>query len=114
MFSFGIKINIVNSNNVSLGSVEEKVFESLFKIKTSYAIKVLNRAVLAESDKVDWAGTTVQIKSSVWQVVATIKRPFFDLGVATWDVKINENPGFDKRLIIFIPAFKTAADPERG
>jgi uncharacterized protein YxjI len=112
-FSFGVKIDIVDGNNVAIGSVEEKVFQSIFKIKTSYSIKDPQGIVLAESEKLDWAGTTVEIKNKSGQVVATMKRPYFDLGAATWNVTINQDPGFDKRLIIFIPAFKTAADAER-
>lgn len=113
-FSFGTKIHITDANGGALGSVEENVFKSLFRIKTSYSVKGPNGEVLATSEKLDWAGTKVAIKSPGGQVVATMKRPMLDWGGATWTVNIMEGTNIDRRLILFIPAFKTLADHGRS
>lgn len=115
LFTWGTKIEIKDNKDVVLGSVEKHVIKTAIfslgtKVKTYYAVKDASGHVVAESEKVDFGGTDFQLKKPNGDVVATMNRPMIDLGAATWNVHINHDPGFDKRLILFIPAFKTSAD----
>jgi hypothetical protein len=113
-FTLGTKIEIVDGAGVPLGSVEESVLKSMFSLKTWYSVKDAQGQLLAESDKRDWAGTSVTIKTPEGGTVATMEHSMFDMGGATWTVHIDPEVPFDKRLVIFIPAFKTAADAARS
>ena len=113
MFTLGTKIDISDGNGNRLGSVEENVLKSFFSIKTSYSIKDASGRELGTSEKLDWAGTKVVIHDSAGKMLVEMKRPYFDLGAATWTINVAHDLPFDQRLVVFIPAFKTAADKER-
>lgn len=113
IFSLGTKIEICDENNKPLGSVEEIVWESFFKVQTSYQIKDASGKEVGKSEKLDWSGTTFKISDYSGRELIKMTRPMFDLGGATWTINVEKDLPFDKRLVLFVPAFKTAADAAR-
>ena len=114
LLSLGTKIEISDGNGQTIGSVEENVLKSFFSIKTSYSIKDANGREVASSEKLDWAGTKVTINDPSGKMLVNMTRPMWDLGGATWTVNVEQDLPFDKRLVVFIPSFKTAADKVRS
>lgn len=113
-FTLGAKIDITDSSGKAIGTVEENVLKSLFKVKTSYLIKDASGKSVGQSEKLDWTGTTVTFQDTSGKHLAKMERPMWDMGGATWTVNVEPNLPFDSRLILFVPAFKTAADSARS
>ncbi len=115
-FSWGVRIDVKDGYGNSIGSIEEKLFESFFKTMTSYEIKDQNGTLLATSDKLDFAGTTFTIKNPSGGIIATFDRSYFDIGGASWSCKFTD-PGKTadqlKMICSLIPAYKTVADKKR-
>ena len=106
--SIGSKIDIYDGNGKKIGLVEEQIFRSLFSLYSRYIIYDGNGRQIASSIKHSLMVTDFTIKDNSGNVVAEIHRPMVNLFSDTWEVKCYGN--FDKRLIIFIPAYKTHRD----
>lgn len=104
-------IEIFDENNKKLGTVEEELFKNIFSFKTYYTIKDANGKLVGESEKLDWLSTDIEIYSPNGDILCKMERPAFNLLSDSWNVEVFSN--IDKRLIIFIPCYKTSADNER-
>lgn len=112
MFTWGVEIGITDENGVSIGSVEEKVFESFWKVSTEYVVKDASGNIVGTSKKFDRTSTDFVISDNTGSKVATFKRPFINLVTDKRNCTLNSQ-AIDSRLLIFIPCFKTSRDSER-
>lgn len=110
-FSWGTTIDIFDESDRKIGTLEEQLFESVFSIETIYDIKDANGRLIAKSKKIDLFSTNVEIFSTKGNLVCTMTRPSINVFSDSWYVEILGD--IDKRLIIFIPAYKTSADNKR-
>ena len=110
LLSWGTHIDVTDAQGLKIGSIEEQVIKSLFKVSTSYVIKDATGAEVADSGKLDLFSTEFKIKDRSQKTIATMNRSNFDIGGATWHCHVDADIGFDKRLLLFIPAYKTASD----
>jgi uncharacterized protein YxjI len=108
-----VHIEISDSKGNKLGSIEEKVWESLLKVSTSYVIKDSSGKEIAQSDKISLFSTNVEIRDNSGKVIATFYKPALNIGGDNWSCKISSDSKLDRRLLLFIPAYKTAADNDR-
>lgn len=111
LFSWGTNIEVFDDKDQKIGSFEEEILESLFSIKSIYSIKDASGKLIGKSEKLELLSTDVEILSPSGDLVCKIHRPALNLFSDSWNIEINGN--IDKRLIIFIPAYKTSADNER-
>jgi len=106
--SWGTVIDINDEQGNSIGTIEQQVFDSFFSLYSKYKIYDANHKQLATSDKLDFFTSNVYIEGSTSNV--KLHQESLTL-VDTWDVYINGD--IDKRLIVFIPAFISAAQTDR-
>jgi uncharacterized protein YxjI len=109
--SWGVEIKVYDNNNKHIGTIKEEIFESLFSIKTIYSIYSPSGKMLATSKKLDFIGTDIEIFENGISTVV-MKRPMFNLLSDDWSVDIKSTK-IDKRILIFIPCYKTSADNKR-
>ena len=112
IISFGSKISILDGDGYKIGMIEERIFGGFFGILSNYFIYNNNGKVIAKSTKHDLMATEFIIRDMNDKPIAKISRPMFELVSDTWTVKFL-NTSFDKRLIVFIPAYKTHRDNEK-
>jgi len=112
LLSWGVEIIIYDSKKEKIGSIEEEIIKSMFSIKTIYTIKDAKGTVLGTSKKLDFIGTDIDIYDQSGNIICTMTRPMINLLSDTWTVNIINNK-IDKRILIFIPCYKTYADNER-
>lgn len=110
LMSIGTKTQIFDSNDKLIGSVEEKMFTS-FGFYSLYYIYDANGKKIASSEKHKYMSTKFQIKSTDMsnKVICTISRPRMNMFGDTWTVEFKDS-NFDKRLLVFIPCYKTNHD----
>lgn len=104
-------IDIFDEKDRKIGTFKEELFENFFSIKTHYSITDSVGKLIGESEKLDWLSTNIEIYSPNKELICKLKRPAFNLISDSWRVEIMGN--IDKRLVIFIPCYKTSADNER-
>ena len=112
VFSWGNKVEIFDCNDNLIGSVEEKVSESFFSFKTKYTIKNKSGKVLAESIMDSW-GHNLSMKNKSGSEVVSMSRDFKLIGGDNWRVRLAVDNELPFELLVFAPAFKTAADNSR-
>jgi hypothetical protein len=108
----GVNIDIFDGAGEKIGSVQEKVLQNLLSFKSHYEILDADGAVLATSEKASFFSTSVDVKDTKGNQIAYLSRPSFNLLADTWTVDFKGE--FDKRLVIFIPSYKTHADNVRA
>lgn len=108
IISLGSKVNIYDEFGDKIGSIEEIIIESLFSIYSRYNIYDARGNKVAYSEKHSLMSTTFTIKSNSG-TVCTIERPMINVLSDSWKVKFKDT-NIDKRLIIFIPCYKTNRD----
>jgi uncharacterized protein YxjI len=111
VFSWGTNIDVFDDKGQKIGSFEEEILESLFSIKSIYSIKDASGKLIGKSEKLEFLSTDVELLSPNGDLVCKIHRPAINLFSDSWNIEISGN--IDKRLVIFIPAYKTSADNER-
>jgi len=112
VFSFGTHIDIFDSEGTKIGALQDKVFSNLLSISRVFSLQDANGKEIGTSEKFDFFATTVTIYTPDRKVLASIHRPAFDVGLADWTIDI---PGdVDKRLVVFIPAYKTHSDNHKA
>lgn len=104
-------IDIFDGDENKIGTVKEELVKSLFSFYSYYKILDSKGRMIAESKKLDLFSTDIDIYSKSGELLCEMHRPAFNLISDTWEVNIHGN--IDKRLIIFIPCYKTSADDER-
>lgn len=108
IISIGSKINIYDEYGVNIGYVQEELFTS-WGFYSRYTIYDHNGSILASSEKHKFMATSFTIKNNSGKVLCKITRPMFNLVTDTWDIKFYGN-SIDRRLIVFIPCYKTYRD----
>lgn len=111
VFSLVTTIEIFDENNKKIGEFEEELLKSLFSFKTYYSLKDGNGNLLGESSKLDLFSTEIELTSPDGQSLCKIYRPAINFISDSWTVECSSN--IDKRLVVFIPCYKTSADNER-
>ena len=105
-------IEIFDENNQKIGTVEEEVLKGLFSFKSYFTISDASGKLIGESAKLDWLSTDIEVTSPNGELLCKIHRPGINIISDTWKVDITGN--IDKRLVVFIPCYKTSADNERS
>lgn len=112
MVSWGTHIKIYDGNRNLIGSIQEKVITSMFKVYTEYKILNANGKLIAKSSKIEVGkATTFNVTTTSGSKVCSIKRPLINLLSDNWDIQFYGN-SVDRRIILFIPAYKTSRDNE--
>jgi uncharacterized protein YxjI len=111
VLSWGVEIEIFDEHKNKIGTVKEEVLKNLFSIKSYYLILDAQGRTVAESAKLDLLATNIEMKDKSGKIVVTMKRPAFNLVTDKWTVSVKGE--IDKRLVVFVPAYKTSADNER-
>lgn len=113
IISWGTEINVYDGKGARVGSIEERVFSSMFKTWTAYDIKDAGGNRIALSDKTEWLGTTIKLTAPDGTHIATLERPWINIWGDTWEVDIVTPGRVDDSILVMIAAFKTAADRDR-
>lgn len=112
LISWGTQINIFDRNHNKIGSIEEEVFKSLFKVHTEYRIFDKYGKQIAVSEKFDVISTNFEIYDMSNNLICKIKRPMINVFSDSWNVKMYGN-NVDRKLLLFIPAYKTCRDNDK-
>lgn len=108
LLSFGTHIDIFDAKGEKIGSLRDQVVKNLFSWTRTFSIDDKDGNEIATSERLQYFATSITVRSRGGALVAQISRPSFNLFTDTWTVDI---PGdIDKRLIIFIPSYKTHSD----
>lgn len=110
-FSWGVEIIVYDENHKIIGYIQENILDGMFSIETIYSILDGNKKKIATSKKLDFIGTDIDIYTGGNLSIA-MTRPYFNLMSDTWTVNIKD-VNVDKRIAVFIPAYKTVADNRR-
>ncbi len=111
-WALGSTIDVTDDKDVKIGTVKEDILKSLWKITTTYSILNTKDQVVGTSEKLDLFSTKIDVKDSKGQVVFQTKRPWINLVTDKWETSYSGTT-LDPRLLVFIPAYKTAADNYR-
>ncbi len=112
IFSIGSKVDIYDCVGRLIGSVQENVLKSLFKVHTVYSVFNPNGEKIGQSKKLDWVGTDITYYSVSGHPMAQMSRPWINWFVDTWTISFNSTQ-VDPRLFFFAAAYKTAVDADR-
>lgn len=112
MISWGSVVDVFDCNDKKIGSIEEKVVESLFSIKTKYRITDSMDRELASSDMLSLDVSRLEVKERN-KTLLKMKRGFIQMFGDKWKVSVTSDTNIDQSLILLIPAFKTASDNSR-
>jgi uncharacterized protein YxjI len=109
LVSFGSIIDITDSNGKKIGSIEEHLFYSIFGMYSLYNIYDSRGSLIGTSTKHELMSTSFTIRDKNGQLICTITRPAVNFVSDVWTVNFTDT-SFDKRLIVFIPCYKTHKD----
>lgn len=99
-------IKIKDESGKLIGSVEQEIMDSMFSIYSIYSIKDGSGRVIGKSEKLDFFTTEIEIVDNSGNTLVSLDKEFMSIG-DSWNVKANGN--LDNRIIVFIPAFVSAA-----
>ena len=108
IFTWGVQIEVFDCLDHKIGTIKEQIFNSLFKPLTTYSILDASGWLLAESQKIQLFTTDFTLTNTSGVRVAQIHRPWFNFITDSWSVRIGNANGIDSRLLLAIPAFKSA------
>jgi uncharacterized protein YxjI len=112
-WALGSTIDVTDAQGVKIGTVKEDILKSLFKVVTTYTVLDAKGKSLGTSEKLEVFSTKVSVLDSTGKQVFLTKRPMINLITDKWETTISNRGGIDLRLLVFIPAYKTAADNYR-
>ncbi|OQW50824.1 MAG: hypothetical protein A4S09_10885 [Proteobacteria bacterium SG_bin7] len=112
--SFGVKVDVYDCQNRVIGSLQENILKSLFKIQTVYSIMDGNGQLAGQSKKLDFFGTDITFFNASGQLNASLSRPFINWMTDKWVLVLNGNSTVDSRILFFTAAYKTSADSDRN
>jgi len=104
-------IKIKDENGKLIGSVEQEIMDSMFSIYSIYSIKDGSGRVIGKSEKLDFFTTEIEIVDNSGNPLVTLDKEFMSIG-DSWSVKTNGN--LDNRIVVFIPAFVSAAQADKA
>jgi uncharacterized protein YxjI len=111
-WALGSTIDVTDDKDVKIGTVKEDILKSLWKVTTTYSVLDANGKSLGSSEKLELFSTKVSVLDGSGQQVFLTKRPWLNLVTDKWETSIS-GKSIDLRLLVFIPAYKTAADNNR-
>ena len=103
-------IKIKDESGKLIGSVEQEIMDSMFSIYSIYSIKDGSGQVIGKSEKLDFFTTEIEIVDNSGNTLVTLDKEFMSIG-DSWSVKTNGN--LDNKIVVFIPAFVSAAQAAR-
>ncbi len=112
-FSWGTRIDVANCQGQKIGSIKENVFKSLLKVYTVYSILDAHDREIAKSRKTEWISTDVVLRRKDGGLIAELRRPWLNVFVDKWTVRVQDARAVDSRLIVMIAAYKTSVDNDR-
>ena len=112
LISWGSVVDVYDCNNQKIGSIEEKVVESLFSIKTKYSVKDDKGQIKGQSEMMSFDVSRLEVKQFN-KTVLSMKRGFVQMFGDTWKVKLDSDSNIPTSLLVLIPAYKTASDNNR-
>lgn len=113
LLAWGTNIIVSDVSGKRIGSIEKEKLASMFSINSIYSIKNAAGDVIAKSRKLDFLETSIDIYNMDGQVVATIKRPMFNVLSDRWTIQVSSLNPVDKRLLLMIPCFKSNKDNDK-
>ena len=113
-FSWGTKIDFYDNNEQPIGSIHEKVMESLFKWYTEYSILDKEGKEIAHSEKTEYFGKEIKISDQEGKIIAIMKKDYINLFRDTWNVTILQRDKIDVRIVPIIIAYKTYSDNKKS
>ena len=103
-------IKIKDESGKLIGSVEQEIMDSMFSIYSIYSIKDASGQVIGKSEKLDFFTTEIEIVDNSGNPLVSLDKEFMSIG-DSWNIKSNGN--LDNRIVVFIPAFVSAAQAAR-
>ena len=103
-------IKIKDESGKLIGSVEQEIMDSMFSIYSIYSIKDGSGQVIGKSEKLDFFTTEIEIVDNSGNPLVSLDKEFMSIG-DSWNIKSNGN--LDNRIVVFIPAFVSAAQAAR-
>lgn len=103
-------IKIKDESGKLIGSVEQEIMDSMFSIYSIYSIKDGSGQVIGKSEKLDFFTTEIEIVDNSGSPLVSLDKEFMSIG-DSWNIKSNGN--LDNRIVVFIPAFVSAAQAAR-
>ena len=103
-------IKIKDETGKLIGSVEQEIMDSMFSIYSIYSIKDGSGQVIGKSEKLDFFTTEIEIVDNSGSPLVSLDKEFMSIG-DSWNIKSNGN--LDNRIVVFIPAFVSAAQAAR-
>jgi uncharacterized protein YxjI len=103
-------IKIKDESGKLIGSVEQEIMDSMFSIYSIYSIKDGSGRVIGKSEKLDFFTTEIEIVDNSGSPLVSLDKEFMSIG-DSWNIKSNGN--LDNRIVVFIPAFVSAAQAAR-
>jgi uncharacterized protein YxjI len=103
-------IKIKDESGKLIGSVEQEIMDSMFSIYSIYSIKDGSGQVIGKSEKLDFFTTKIEIVDNSGNPLVSLDKEFMSIG-DSWNIKSNGN--LDNRIVVFIPAFVSAAQAAR-
>ena len=103
-------IKIKDESGKLIGSVEQEIMDSMFSIYSIYSIKDGSGRVIGKSEKLDFFTTEIEIVDNSGNPLVSLDKEFMSIG-DSWNIKSNGN--LDNRIVVFIPAFVSAAQAAR-
>jgi uncharacterized protein YxjI len=110
VFSLYTDIKIKDESGKLIGSLEQEIMDSMFSIYSIYSIKDGSGRVIGKSEKLDFFTTEIDIVDNSGNSLVSLDKAFMSIG-DSWTVKTNGT--LDNRIVVFIPAFVSAAQAAR-
>lgn len=112
LFSWGVEMKVYDGKTDRLiGSIHENVMESMFSVSSIYSVYDANNNKIATSEKLSFFGTDIDIYIKS-KINTEISRDAINLFSDTWTIEFKDE-AIDRRLLIFIPCYKTVSDKEK-
>jgi uncharacterized protein YxjI len=111
VFSLYTDIKIKDESGKLIGSLEQEIMDSMFSIYSIYSIKDGSGRVIGKSEKLDFFTTEIDIVDNSGNSLVSLDKAFMSIG-DSWTVKTNGT--LDNRIVVFIPAFVSAAQADKA
>lgn len=113
VFTYGVKIDVYDCQNKIIGSMQENIWKSFWKITTMYTLLDGNGQTVGQSRKFDGFGTDIIFYDASKRMNARLTRPYFNPLTDRWSFTLSDDSPLDSRILFFAAAYKTSADDAR-
>ncbi len=112
-WALGSTIEVTDAEGKKIGTIKENVLKSLFKVTTSYRVLDAQDKEIGISKKLDLLSTDIVVYDLAGKQLFQTKRPWLNLLTDKWTTTLDSKSTIDPRILVFIPAYKTAVDNYR-